>query len=94
MQQRRWFFTFSRNISKVAPSKRSSPGMDFEADIHAGIVIGIEYRLPSFRQFAERGIDEALRPLRPGIGEWPCKRAGKCHMRARAQDFATLWRPA
>ena len=49
--------------------------VELEADVAAGLVVGVEDRLPAPREFVEGGLDQAGRPLRPGIDEGPGQRA-------------------
>ena len=51
--------------------------MDLVAEVDARFLIGVEDRTPATREFVERGLDQARRPLRPGIKEGPGQRAGK-----------------
>ncbi len=52
-------------------------GMDLVAEVAAGLVEGVEDRLPAPRQLVERGFDQAGRALRPRIDERPDEGARK-----------------
>ena len=41
--------------------------MDLVAEVDTGFLIGVEDRTPAAREFVERRLDQARRPLRPGI---------------------------
>jgi hypothetical protein len=43
--------------------------MDLVADVDAGLVIGVEDRLPALAEFGEGLLDQAGRALRPGIDD-------------------------
>ena len=51
--------------------------MDFEAGVDAVFLEGVEDRTPAARQLVERRLDEAGRPLRPGIDVGPRQGAGE-----------------
>ena len=44
-------------------------GMDLVGDVAAGVVEGVEDRLPPLRQFLERRLDQPRRALRPRIDD-------------------------
>ncbi len=67
-------------------------GVDFIAEVDAGFVIGVEDRPPAPRQFVERGLDQARRPLRPWIQEWPRQRAGEADAAGQAKPARRLRR--
>ena len=59
--------------------------MNFVADVDTVLVIDVEDRLPSLRQLAESLLDQARRPLRPGIEIGEGKRAGERHRDVEAE---------
>lgn len=60
-------------------------GMDFEAEIDAGFIKGVENREPALGELVEGGFDEAGGALRPGIDVGPGERAGKGNVRFEAE---------
>lgn len=52
-------------------------GMDFEAEVDAGAIEGVENGEPALGELVEGGFDEAGGALRPGIDVGPGKRAGE-----------------
>src|SRR4051812_46130493 len=48
--------------------------MDLVAEVDTGFLVGVEDRTPAARQFVECGLDQARRPLRPGIQKRPRQR--------------------
>ena len=67
-------------------------GMDFVADVAAGVVEGVEDRPPAPGEFGEGGLDQAGRALRPGIDIGPGERAGEGRMRVEAEVLRRLGR--
>ncbi len=67
-------------------------GVQFVADIDAGLVEGIQNRQPAPAQFLKSLIDQPRRPLRPGIEERPRQRARKSRVRIQAQVAAGFGR--
>ena len=65
-------------------------GMDLVAEVDAGFLIGVEDRTPAAREFVERGLDQARRPLRPRIKERPSQRAGKADAAGEAEAAGRL----
>src|SRR5471030_264754 len=59
--------------------------MQLVANIHTGLIEGIQQRPPAPRQFFKRGRNKTLRALRPRIQIRPCQRPRKRHVRAQAQ---------
>ena len=51
--------------------------MDLVADVAAGVLVGVQDRLPAAGQLGEGAFDEAGRARRPWINERPGQRAGK-----------------
>ena len=51
--------------------------MDLVADVDAVLVEGVEDRLPAPAELGEGLLDQARRPLRPGIEKGPGQRAGE-----------------
>ena len=51
--------------------------MDLVADVDAGVVIGVEDRLPALAELGEGFLDQAGRPLRPRIEIGEGERAGE-----------------
>ena len=62
MLQRLWPFTALEEPLEGRAVEQVLAGMDLVADVDAGLVEGVEDRLPALRQFVERGLDQA----RPG----------------------------
>ena len=60
-------------------------GMKLVADVDAGLVEGIEDRLPALGEFLERGLDQSRRALRPRIDIGPGERAGKRNVGRKAE---------
>ena len=54
-------------------------GMQLEADVDAGVVIGVEDRLPALRELVEGGLDQAGRARRPRVQVGPGERARERH---------------
>ena len=65
-------------------------GMELVADVDAGLVEGVEDRLPAPRELVERGLDQARRPRRPGIEVGPGERAGEAHVAGQAEPLRRL----
>src|SRR6266545_4876114 len=65
-------------------------GMYLIAEVDARFLICIEDRTPATREFVERRLDQARRPLRPGIKERPGQRAGKAHAAGEAEAARRL----
>ena len=82
--------TRSRNISKLAPSQRSSPGVDLVADVNAALVKGIQNRAPTRGQFIECSFDQPRRPLRPGVKVGPRQGAAERGMGLQPQPARRL----
>ena len=61
--------------------------MDFEAEIDAVVVVGIEDRLPAPRLLGEAVLDQPGGPLRIGIEIGPGERAGEGHMLGRGRSW-------
>ena len=59
--------------------------MDFVAEIDAGILVGVEDRLPAFRELFERRFEQARRALRPREEIGPGQRAGERHAGVEAK---------
>ena len=64
--------------------------MDLVAEVDTGFLIGVEDRTPAAREFVERRLDQARRPLRPGIQERPGQRAGKADAASEAEAAGRL----
>ena len=79
MRQRGWLPTLLEQHLERHAVEDVLAGMQLEADIDARFVIRVEDRAPAPRKLGERRVDEAGRPLRPGIEERPGERAGKAH---------------
>ena len=59
--------------------------MQLEADVHAGLVIGVEDRLPALRELVERGLDQPRRARRPRVQVGPGERARERHAGVQAE---------
>src|SRR5215469_15669081 len=57
-------------------------GMDFKAEIDAGLVECVENGLPTFRQLVKCSVDQAGGTLRPWVDVGPSEGARKCDMRS------------
>src|ERR1700682_1855569 len=64
--------------------------MDLVAEVDARFLICIEDRAPAARELVERRLDQARRPLRPGIKERPGQRAGEAHAAGEAEAARRL----
>jgi hypothetical protein len=64
--------------------------MDLVAEVDARFLISVEDRTPATREFVERGLDQARRPLRPGIKKGPGQRAGKADAAGEAEAAGRL----
>lgn len=64
-------------------------GMNFEAEVHAGLIKGIEDGEPAAGEFIEGGFDEAGGTLGPGIDVGPGKCAGESDVGSDAEIFGS-----